>query len=109
VSLCTVTGVGSGCGTLLLYMHGRKRSIRGGCKEVQRHERVLGVCPERCDRAPVTAVCGGGHTGEVSAAGAVQGMPVCYKHPLLTRGAFRVAALVCVPLCTWGPGRLAHL
>lgn len=37
MSLCTVTGVGSGCGTLLLlYVHGRKRRVYiGSYKEVQ--------------------------------------------------------------------------
>lgn len=47
--------------------------------------------------------------GAVSTAVAVRGVPVRDKRALLTRGAFRVAALARVLLCTWGPGRLAHL
>lgn len=70
VFLCTVTGVGSGCGMLLLYMHGHKCTVYvGSYKEVQWDKCVSVICPERCDRAPVTATCRGGTAGKVPAAG----------------------------------------
>lgn len=67
------------------------------------------MCPEQCGSPTGGHVHGGGTAGEVSAAGATQGVPLCDGHALLTRGAFRVAALVRMPLCARGPGRLAHL